>query len=149
MELVDGSLQITSFLAITLGIVVLFVGKRINGVVGFLREFIKASYAKMIEEIKRHHAGKEQKEVEAFLLKFNRASVANKGLMLKELKQQAKKTTPIITKEERKALRKVYRKELVKRSAFIKIVAAWVITVPMSATMAAMLYFMIRGMLLP
>lgn len=39
MELVDGSLQITSFLAITLGIVVLFVGKRINGVVGFLREF--------------------------------------------------------------------------------------------------------------
>ena len=117
--------------------------------VGFLREFIKASYAKMIEEIKRHHAGKEQKEVEAFLLKFNRASVANKGLMLKELKQQAKKTTPIITKEERKALRKVYRKELVKRSAFIKIVAAWVITVPMSAAMAAMLYFMIRGMLLP
>jgi len=117
--------------------------------VGFLREFIKASYAKMIEEIKRHHAGKEQKEVEAFLVKFNRASVANKGLMLKELKQQAKKTTPIITKEERKALRKVYRKELVKRSAFIKIVAAWVITVPMSATMAAMLYFMIRGMLLP
>ena len=117
--------------------------------VGFLREFIKASYAKMIEEIKRHHAGKEQKEVEAFLLKFNRASVANKGLMLKELKQQAKKTTPIITKEERKALRKVYRKELVKRSAFIKIVAAWIITVPMSAVMAAMLYFMIRGMLLP
>jgi PiT family inorganic phosphate transporter len=117
--------------------------------VGFLREFIKASYAKMIEEIKRHHAGKEQKEVEAFLLKFNRASVTNKGLMLKELKQQAKKTTPIITKEERKALRKVYRKELVKRSAFIKIVAAWVITVPMSGFMAAMLFFMIRGMLLP
>jgi ESS family glutamate:Na+ symporter len=39
MELVDGSLQIASFLAITLGIVVLFVGKRINNAVGFLREF--------------------------------------------------------------------------------------------------------------
>ena len=117
--------------------------------VGFLREFIKASYAKMIDEIKRHHAGKEQKEVEAFLVKFNRASVTNKGLMLKELKRQAKKTTPIITKEERKALRKVYRKDLVKRSAFIRIVAAWIITVPMSAAMAAILFFMIRGMLLP
>lgn len=119
--------------------------------VGFLREFLKASYAKMIEEIKRHHAGKEQKEVEAFLQKFNRATVTSKGLMLKELKQQAKakKTSPIITKEERKALRKVYRKELVKRSAFIKIVAAWVITVPMSAIMAAVLYYTIRGMLLP
>lgn len=117
--------------------------------VGFLREFIKSSYAKMIDEIKRHHVGKDQNEVEAFLLKFNRASVTNKGLMLKELKQQAKETTPIITKEERKALRKVYRKELVKRSAFLKIVAAWVITVPMSGLMAAMMFFTIRGMLLP
>jgi len=117
--------------------------------VGFLREFIKSSYAKMIDEIKRHHIGKNQNEVEAFLQKFNRASVANKGLMLKQLKRQAKKTTPIITKEERKALRKVYRKDLVKRSAFIKIIAAWVITVPMSGLMAAMLYFTIRGIMLP
>jgi ESS family glutamate:Na+ symporter len=39
MELTDGILQITSFLAVTLGIVVLFVGKRINDAVGFLREF--------------------------------------------------------------------------------------------------------------
>jgi len=117
--------------------------------VGFLREFIKSSYAKMIDEIKRHHIGKNQNEVEAFLQKFNRASVANKGLMLKQLKRQAKKTTPIITKEERKALRKVYRKDLVKRSAFIKIIAAWVITVPMSGLMAAMLFFTIRGIMLP
>ena len=117
--------------------------------VGFLREFIKSSYAKMIDEIKHHHIGKEQNEVEAFLLKFNRASVTNKGLMLKQLKKQAKEATPIITKEERKALRKVYRKELVKRSAFLKIIAAWVITVPMSGLMAAMLFFTIRGYLLP
>jgi PiT family inorganic phosphate transporter len=93
--------------------------------------------------------GKDQEEVEAFLVKFNRASVTNKGLMLKELKQQAKTSAPILTKEERKALRKVYRKELVKRSAFLKIVAAWVITVPMSGLMAAILFFTIRGMLLP
>jgi PiT family inorganic phosphate transporter len=117
--------------------------------VGFLREFIKSSYAKMIDEIKHHHIGKEQNEVEAFLQKFNRASVTNKGLMLKQLKKQAKEATPIITKEERKALRKVYRKELVKRSAFLKIIAAWVITVPMSGLMAAMLFFTIRGYLLP
>ena len=117
--------------------------------VGFLREFIKSSYAKMIDEIKHHHIGKEQNEVEAFLLKFNRASVTNEGLMLKQLKKQAKEATPIITKEERKALRKVYRKELVKRSAFLKIIAAWVITVPMSGLMAAMLFFTIRGYLLP
>ena len=39
MEMVNGVLQVDAFLAVTLGIVVLFVGKRINDMVGFLREF--------------------------------------------------------------------------------------------------------------
>jgi len=39
MELHDGILRVESFLAVTIGIVVLFVGKRLNGKVGFLREF--------------------------------------------------------------------------------------------------------------
>jgi ESS family glutamate:Na+ symporter len=39
MELQDGILHIQSFLAVTIGIVVLFVGKRLNEKIGFLREF--------------------------------------------------------------------------------------------------------------
>ena len=39
MELQDGILHIQSFLAVTIGIVVLFVGKRLNERVGFLSEF--------------------------------------------------------------------------------------------------------------
>ena len=39
MELIDGTLRIDEFLTVTLGIVVLFVGKRLNDAVGFLREF--------------------------------------------------------------------------------------------------------------
>lgn len=39
MELQNGTLHIQSFLAVTIGIVVLFVGKRLNEQVGFLREF--------------------------------------------------------------------------------------------------------------
>jgi ESS family glutamate:Na+ symporter len=39
MELTDGTLLIGEFFTVTLGIVVLFVGKRINDAVGFLREF--------------------------------------------------------------------------------------------------------------
>lgn len=39
MEMVDGVLHINQFLAVTLGIIVLFVGKRINEAVAFLREF--------------------------------------------------------------------------------------------------------------
>ncbi len=39
LEITDGVLRIESFMAITLGIIVLFVGKRINDSVGFLQEF--------------------------------------------------------------------------------------------------------------
>lgn len=39
MELLDGIVRIDSFLAVTIGIVVLFVGKLLNTKVGFLREF--------------------------------------------------------------------------------------------------------------
>jgi ESS family glutamate:Na+ symporter len=39
MEIENGILQIGPFFAVTLGIIVLFVGKRLNDVVGFLRDF--------------------------------------------------------------------------------------------------------------
>jgi len=39
MEMQDSVLHVQSFLAVTLGILVLFVGKRLNEAVGFLREF--------------------------------------------------------------------------------------------------------------
>ena len=39
MELLNDTLQIGPFLAVTLGIIMLFIGKRINNAVDFLREF--------------------------------------------------------------------------------------------------------------
>ncbi len=39
MELIEGVLRIESFLAVTIGILVLFVGKRLNDAIGFLRTF--------------------------------------------------------------------------------------------------------------
>ena len=39
IELKDGVMQIGPFLSFTIGIIVLFIGKRINDAVGFLREF--------------------------------------------------------------------------------------------------------------
>lgn len=115
--------------------------------VGFLREFLKANYARMVEEIELHHQGADREEVEAFMERFTSAGLEEKGNMLQQLKKHREKAE--LTKKERKGLKKVYRHELVKRSALLKIVAAWVITVPASAIMAAMLYFTIRGMVLP
>lgn len=115
--------------------------------VGFLREFLKSSYARMIDEIKSHHHGKDESEVEAFLMQFKKASLDGKAIMLQQLKEHS--ATAELSKKERKGLKKVYRTELVKRSALLKIVAAWIITVPASGFMAAILYFTLRGMMLP
>ena len=51
-------------------------------------------------------------------------------------------------KSDRKRLRKQHRKELVKRSLVLRIIATWIITVPASALLAALSFYMLRGMLL-
>ena len=54
-----------------------------------------------------------------------------------------------MSKIEKKAVKVVKKHELVKRSAIKMIVAAWLITVPAAGVLAAMLYYMLRGILLP
>ncbi|HPG23439.1 MAG TPA: inorganic phosphate transporter, partial [Amaricoccus sp.] len=115
--------------------------------VGFLREYLKVSYARKIEEIRSHHHDADQTTVEAFLERFDAASVDQKGRMLAELK--AARAGSALHKAERKDLRRLHRIELVKRSLLLRIAAAWVITVPATALAGAMFFFMIRGALLP
>lgn len=116
--------------------------------VGFLREYLKANYARMEDEIREHHQEGDFGAINEFFERFKKASVEEKGAMLADLKMRAKMRADDahFSKFERKGLRKVYRHELVKRSQLLKIVAAWVITVPASALMAAMIYYMVRGM---
>lgn len=115
--------------------------------VGFLREYLKASYAEMVEEIKHHHQSDNPEEIELYLMEFKKAPLEKKRQMLQELKMHSGKTH--LNKKERKQLKKVYKTELVKRSHLYRIAAAWVITVPVSGIMAAMLYYTIRGMMIP
>jgi inorganic phosphate transporter, PiT family len=118
--------------------------------VGFLREYLKASYGRMILAIEEHHEGHDREIVEAYLDRFQAASFEEKGAMLLALKQSKQAVADShLSKSERRGLKNVYRRELVKRSAFMRIVAAWLITVPVSALLGAMFYFTIRGMLLP
>jgi PiT family inorganic phosphate transporter len=115
--------------------------------VGFLREHLKTSYAAKLEEIRAHHEGEDQATVDAFLHRFEKASFEDKGAMLAQLK--ADRASAELTKRERKSLRKIYKADLVKRSALLRIVVAWLVTVPVSALLAAMLYYTIRGIMLP
>ncbi len=140
---------ITVIIATQLGLPVSSTHIAVGGVfgVGFLREFLEANYARMLDEIKEHHEDdKDPAAIDRFLEKFEQVPVAEKGIMLKQLKQKREKLG--LYKKERKSLKQVYRQELVKRSMLLKIAAAWIITVPLSGVMAAMFYFTIRGMLL-
>jgi PiT family inorganic phosphate transporter len=141
--------SITVIIASQLGLPVSSTHIAVGGVfgVGFLREYLKTSYGGMLEEIKHHHDDDDPEAVEAFLQDFQTASLERKSELLKKLK--AKSTRAHLTKSERKALGKIYKQELVKRSHLWKIAAAWIITVPASGLMAAMVYYMIRGIMLP
>lgn len=118
--------------------------------VGFLREYLKSNYQRMVHTIKEHHPEGDQASIEAFMARFTAASIDEKGAMLAELKRQSKQSNDPahFSKTERKGLRKVYRQELVKRSQVMRIVAAWVITLPASAVISAMLFFTIKGMMI-
>jgi len=137
--------SITVIIASQLGLPVSSTHIAVGGVfgVGFLREYLKASFSTMIEEIKSHHHDQDEAVVESFLLEFKAASIGDKARMLKQLKQHSARAE--LTKKERKQLKKLYRQELVKRSHLMKIAAAWVITVPASGLMAAIIYYALRA----
>ncbi|MCW8936015.1 MAG: inorganic phosphate transporter [Gammaproteobacteria bacterium] len=141
--------SITVIIASQLGLPVSSTHIAVGGVfgVGFLREYLKTSHSTIVEEIKVHHDEQDEEVIEGFLNDFRKAPLAEKKLMLKQLKKHSAKAE--LTKKERKQLRKLYKRELVKRSQLVKIAAAWIITVPATGLMAAMMYFMIRGVMLP
>ncbi len=115
--------------------------------VGFLREYLKVNYARMVQEIRLHHSTDDPHAVDAFLARFEAANVAVKGEMLRELKSRT--ANGLLNKGERKGLGRIHRLELVKRSLLLLIAAAWLVTVPVAGILGAMFFFMIRGIMLP
>ncbi len=134
---------ITVILASQLGLPVSSTHIAVGGVfgVGFLREYLKLKYGGIVEEIKAHHPEQDPEILAQFLSDFEKASIEEKGKMLKALKEKSARAE--LTKKERKKLKKIYRKELVKRSHLYKIAAAWVITVPCSGALAALLFWLL------
>ena len=120
--------------------------------VGFLREYLKKRYKVMELKILESHKGENAEMMKVFLEKFRKSSVRKKAAMIKSIdRKKAKKEAntletkeiPDLRKKDQKQLKKVYQEELVKRSAINKIVAAWLITVPVSALFGAVFYFML------
>jgi PiT family inorganic phosphate transporter len=110
--------------------------------VGFLRELLKANYAKMEAVVRAGHSGRDLEEIETYLREFEAASVKEKQRMYAEMKLRAAEIERInpSARKERKAFKKVTQQELVKRSVLMRILAAWIITVPATAIIAAGLF---------
>ncbi|MFN4102828.1 MAG: inorganic phosphate transporter [Tepidimonas sp.] len=122
--------------------------------VGFLRELLKVNYAKMEAVVRAAHQGEDREAVEAYLNRFEAAPVDEKKRMLAEMKRRAKDlerrgelAPDWFSKKERKAFKKAYKQEIVKRSVVLRIVAAWIVTVPATAVLAAVLFRVVELLL--
>jgi PiT family inorganic phosphate transporter len=119
--------------------------------VGFLRELLKVNFAKMESVVFAGHQGEDRAEVEAYLQRFEAAEVKEKKRMLSDMKRRTKLRQEadgaLFAKNEVKAFKKAYKKEIVKRSAVLRIVAAWIITVPATAVLAAVLFYIVSAVL--
>ena len=78
-----------------------------------------------------------------FLMEYKNAPLAEQRKMYSVLKESSEiKSMP---HRQRKDLARMHKKILVKRSHLIRIAAAWIITVPFSGVLAAMIYFMLNS----
>lgn len=135
------SASITVLVASALGLPVSSTHIAIGAIfgIGFLREHLKSNYKKMKQEIIQAHKGRDAITVQKFLDDFENATIERKQQIIKDLKG---KNLPF-SKKDKKALKKSVQDELVKRGAIKKIVAAWLITVPVSAIVSAISFFII------
>ena len=143
---------ITVIIASQLGLPVSTTHIAVGGIfgVGFLREYLNTDYNLKVDKIRNHMRDVEEKDeatIDAFIEKFDAASVADKHTFLKELKRKARADE--ITWWERRRVKKAYKAKMVERSMLFKIIAAWVFTVPVAGLLSAALFFMIRGIMLP
>lgn len=117
--------------------------------VGFLRERIKARYEGILDDIHEAHPEGDTKAVDRFLERFHAAPFADRSAMLDQLKLETRAGDSDITKSDRKAIKRFHKRDLVDRSLVLRIFAAWIITVPATAAISAVVYFTLRGIMLP
>jgi len=146
--------SITVIIASQLGLPVSSTHIAIGGVfgVGFLREYLQlTSTHATIEEDKS--TIKDEKET------LNALNAELKTLEKKDEKTQSDYERVVelyklianeekLIKETKKHMKETKKVEYVKRDAVKKIIAAWVITVPAAAVLAAVLFFMIKGIMI-
>ncbi len=146
---------ITVIIASQLGLPVSSTHIAVGGVfgVGFLREWMdKNDKTKMVINQEKEVIQDEQKNLKAY-----HAELETLESKEKKNKDNYKRIVALykliddeeeMIKEAKKALKSAKKIKYVKRDAVKKIIAAWVITVPAAALLSAMIFFIIKGMLI-
>ncbi len=145
--------SITVIIASQLGLPVSSTHIAIGGVfgVGFLREYLHLNDSRAtIEEDQETIADEKEtlnaytKELKSLEAKDNKEE-QDYGRIVELYKLIA--TEKELIKSTKKHIKQTRKVQYVKRDAVKKIIAAWVITVPAAATLAAILFFMIKGIM--
>ena len=144
---------ITVIIASQLGLPVSSTHIAIGGIfgVGFLREYLSTT-----TEQERIEAEEQQLQDDKDQKKTHKTEL--KELKLKEIKTEEEsermgelkkliEDEEIVIKAEKKHLKRAKKAKYVKRSAIMKIVAAWIITVPAAAILSASIFFVIQGIM--
>jgi PiT family inorganic phosphate transporter len=146
--------SITVIIASQLGLPVSSTHIAVGGVfgVGFLREWMEKNSSANKIKLEQEILNAEKKTLKAY--KHELEKLENKEKKDKSQYQRIVELYRLIDEEEHKIkeAKKIIKSEqkvkYVKRDAVKKIIAAWIITVPAAAILSAMLYYMIRGIML-
>jgi PiT family inorganic phosphate transporter len=147
---------ITVIVASQLGLPVSSTHIALGGVfgVGFLREYLQGhkEVIKLEEEEKK--LLKEENKLDQYRDNLQELLDIPDEKKDKKIYKQIGQLYELVEKEEklldeeRDLVDSLQKKKYVKRDAFKKIIAAWIITVPVAAILSACIYYMIRGMML-
>jgi len=145
---------ITVIIASQLGLPVSSTHIAVGGVfgVGFLREYLDRSDTKMLEAV-RAKFKQDKKDLENLEKEFKKLD--KKEDKSKDNYERIVELYKIIdekqalVKTEKKEFKEVKNIKYVKRDAVKKIIAAWIITVPAAATLSAIVFFTIKGIMIP
>ncbi len=146
--------SITVIIASQLGLPVSSTHIAIGGVfgVGFLREYLHLNDADVTIKEDKSTIKDEKENLDAYskelkTLEAKDTKAENDYSRIVELYKLIAEENKII-KSTKKHIKKAKRVEFVKRDAIKKIITAWIITVPAAAILAAILFFMIKGIMI-
>jgi PiT family inorganic phosphate transporter len=134
------SVTITVLFASLMGIPVSSTHTTVGAIfgIGFLRENLKKRFAVSKEILRRQSAINDQRNINQLPQQTDRSSLQEKANLLIQYNHDEKVLQ--ITDKEKKSLYKLYHKELVKRPIFVRILVAWVITLPAAGLLASLIY---------